>query len=203
MNTNTIDCRDMLCPRPVLETRKQLLANPENALTVHVSNDIAQANITRLANKQGFSVDSTVTDGEITLTLTPSPQASASQATQFSATATATADGDTIVYISSSAMGTGSDELGEVLMRNFIFTLAQTDNYPTTILFVNSGVKLTCDQSTVLEPLQLLADNGVTICSCGLCLEFFNIQDQLKVGQVSNMLETVEAMQQARHIIQP
>lgn len=198
---NTIDCRDMLCPRPVLETRKQLLANPENALTVHVSNDIAQANITRLANKQGFSVDSTVTDGEITLTLTPSPQASASQATQFGATAPA--DGDTIVYISSSAMGTGSDELGEVLMRNFIFTLAQTDNYPTTILFVNSGVKLTCDQSTVLEPLQLLADNGVTICSCGLCLEFFNIQDQLKVGQISNMLETVEAMQQARHIIQP
>lgn len=196
----TIDCRDMPCPRPVLETRKQLLASPETPLTVLVSNDIAQANITRLANKQGFSVAATITDSEITLILQPN-SAQVDAAPQ--AGTTTSAAGDTIVYISSSAMGTGSDELGEVLMRNFIFTLAQTDNYPTTILFVNSGVKLTCDQSTVLEPLQLLAENGVTICSCGLCLEFFNLQDQLKVGQVSNMLETVEAMQQAGRIIQP
>lgn len=198
---NTIDCRDMPCPRPVLETRKQLLASPESNLTVLVSNDIAQANITRLANKQGFGVESTITDNEITLVLKPSTQTVSAPHSQIGAAATT--NGDTIVYISSSSMGSGSDELGEVLMRNFIFTLAQTDNYPTTILFVNSGVKLTCDQSTVLEPLQLLADNGVTICSCGLCLEFFNIQDQLKVGQVSNMLETVEAMQQAGRIIQP
>ncbi len=196
----TIDCRNMPCPRPVLETRKQLLASPENSLTVLVSNDIAQANITRLANKQGFSVAATVTDNEITLIIKPSTQAVAAPVSQFAATTT---DGDTIIYISSSSMGTGSDELGEVLMRNFIFTLAQTEDYPTSILFVNSGVKLTCDQSTVLEPLRLLADNGVTICSCGLCLEFFNLQDQLKVGQVSNMLETVEAMQQAGRIIQP
>lgn len=198
---NTIDCRNMPCPRPVLETRKQLLASPESNLTVLVSNDIAQANITRLANKQGFSVESTVTDNEITLILTPSTQFVAP--TDSGLGAAATTDGDTIIYISSSSMGTGSDELGEVLMRNFIFTLAQTDNYPSTILFVNSGVKLTCDQSTVLEPLQLLADNGVTICSCGLCLDFFDLQDQLKVGQVSNMLETVETMQQAERIIQP
>ncbi|OEU72953.1 MAG: hypothetical protein BA874_11815 [Desulfuromonadales bacterium C00003068] len=197
----TIDCRDMPCPRPVLETRKQLLASPENSLTVLVSNDIAQANITRLANKQGFSVAATVTDNEITLIIKPSTQAIVAPDSPFGAAATT--GGDTIVYISSSSMGAGSDELGEVLMRNFIFTLAQTEDYPTSILFVNSGVKLTCDQSTVLEPLQLLADNGVTICSCGLCLEFFNLQDQLKVGQISNMLETVEAMQQAGRIIQP
>lgn len=197
----TIDCRDMPCPRPVLETRKQLLASPECSLTVLVSNDIAQANVTRLANKQGFTVSATVNENdEITLVLHPNAQHTPQTKPTI---ATPASSAETIVYISSSAMGTGSDELGEVLMRNFIFTLAQTDNYPTSILFVNSGVKLTCAQSTVLEPLQLLADNGVNICSCGLCLEFFGLQDQLTVGQVSNMLETVEAMQQAGRIIQP
>lgn len=196
----TIDCHDMPCPRPVLETRKQLLASPDCPLTVVVSNDIAQANVTRLANKLGFTVSATVNGNEITLALHPNTE----PGQQSNSTITTTVpSGETVVYISSSSMGSGSVELGEVLMRNFIFTLAQTDNYPTSIIFVNSGVKLTCEQSTVLEPLQLLADNGVNICSCGLCLEFFNLQDQLKVGQVSNMLETVEAMQQAGRIIQP
>lgn len=196
----TLDCRSMTCPRPVLETRKLLIEHPNDSLTVLVSNDIAQANVTRLANKQGFSVESAATDGEITLILRPQESVE-NEAPQLAEAAVTT--GDTIVYISSDCMGTGDDKLGEVLMRNFIFTLAQTDTPPATILFVNSGVKLTCEQSSVLEPLQLLADNGVTICSCGLCLEFFKIQDQLKIGQVSNMLETVEAMQQAGRIIQP
>jgi len=190
----------MLCPRPVLETRKHLLANPGSALTVLVSNDIAQANVSRLAAKEGFSVQATTSGSDITLLLTPASEDN--KGAEETAPA-ATISGDTIVYISSSCMGNGSDELGEVLMRNFIFTLAQCADKPSTILFVNSGVKLTCTGSTVLEPLQLLADAGVTICSCGLCLEFFALQDQLQIGQVSNMLETVEAMQQAGRIIQP
>lgn len=197
---STIDCRGMLCPRPVLETRKQLLANPDSELTVLVSNDIAQANVTRLAAKEGFSVQATTDGADITLLLTPGERASAA-ATEAAPTAEIT--GDTIVYIASNCMGKGSDDLGEVLMRNFIFTLAQGQERPSTILFVNSGVKLTCAGSAVLEPLQLLADAGVAICSCGLCLEFFGLQEQLKIGQVSNMLETVEAMQQAGRIIQP
>lgn len=196
----TIDCRNMPCPRPVLETRKHLMANPDESLTVLVSNDIAQANVTRLASKQGFAVEATAENDEFTLILHPSTTQQESTPQVDTTTATS---GDTIVYISSCCMGSGSDDLGEVLMRNFIFTLAQTDNYPATILFVNSGVKLTCKDSMVLEPLQLLASNGVNICSCGLCLEFFNLQEKLEVGQVSNMLETVEAMQQAGRIIQP
>ncbi len=197
---NIIDCRGMLCPRPVLETRKQLLAHPDSELTVLVSNDIAQANVSRLATKEGFSVQVTISGTDITLLLTPmaqenEPAKETAPTTQIS--------GNTIVYIASNCMGKGSDELGEVLMRNFIFTLAQCQERPSTIMFVNSGVKLTCSDSTVLEPLQFLADAGVTICSCGLCLEFFGLQQQLKIGQASNMLETVEVMQQAGRIIQP
>ncbi|MDY0189812.1 MAG: sulfurtransferase-like selenium metabolism protein YedF [Desulfuromonas sp.] len=197
---NTIDCRGLLCPRPVLETRKQLQAHPDSELTVMVSNDIAQTNVSRLAAKEGFSVQATTSGSDITLLLTPMAKTAP---TAEEATPTAQISGDTILYIASNCMGKGSDELGDVLMRNFIFTLAQCQERPSTILFVNSGVKLTCAGSAVLEPLQLLADAGVTICSCGLCLEFFGLQEQLQLGQVSNMLETVEAMQQAGRIIQP
>lgn len=199
----TLDCRDMPCPRPVLETRKQLQSQPNDSVTVLVSNDIAQANVTRLATKEGFQVEASVSEQQINLTISPGKKTVTTSAPTHTTKQSADNNGATIVYISSNCMGSGSDELGEVLMRNFIFTLAETDDRPATILFVNSGVKLTCAGSVVLEPLQQLADTGVNICSCGLCLEFFELQDKLHIGQISNMLETVEAMQQAGRIIQP
>lgn len=199
----TLDCRDMLCPRPVLETRKQLQAQPDESITVLVSNDIAQANVTRLATKEGFQVEATVSEQQISLIISPSKKTASAPSPAHAIQQSTEISSSTIIYISSSCMGSGSDELGEVLMRNFIFTLAETDDLPATILFVNSGVKLTCEGSAVLEPLHHLADAGVTICSCGLCLEFFKLQDKLQIGQISNMLETVEAMQQAKRIIQP
>ena len=197
-----LDCRDMQCPRPVLETRKQLLAHPDTPVRVRVANDIAQANVTRLAGKEGFSVEVSAAPGEIILELKPAQSQEPRPAKKIK-NPTAKPSDNTVVYISSATMGTGSDALGEVLMRNFIFTLLEAAQLPSTILLVNSGAKLSCEGSSVLEPLQHLANAGVTINSCGLCLEFFELTDKLKVGQVSNMLETVEAMQQADHIIQP
>jgi peroxiredoxin family protein len=48
-----------------------------------------------------------------------------------------------------------------------------------------------------------LEQQRVQIFSCGLCLEFFDLKEQLKVGAISNMLETIEAMTEADKIIQP
>jgi selenium metabolism protein YedF len=196
-----LDCRDLQCPRPVLETRKQLLAHPDEPVQVRVGNDIAQTNVTRLATKEGFFVTATNKGDEIVLELTP-PKKKESTVSPSEPVCEKTTD-NTVVYISSASMGRGQDELGEVLMRNFICTLLESSQLPTTILFVNSGVKLTCEGSAVLEPLQHLEKAGVTINVCGLCLEFYELKDQIKVGQVSNMFDTVEAMQKASHIIQP
>lgn len=197
-----LDCRDLQCPRPVLETRKQLLAHPNEPVQVRVGNDIAQANVTRLAAKEGFSVTATNKGDEIVLELTPAGQKT-EQPHPAPTHGQKKTTSDCVVYISSSCMGRGQDELGEVLMRNFICTLLESSELPSTLLMVNSGVKLACEGSSVLEPLQHLADAGMSINVCGLCLEFYELKDQLKVGQVSNMLDTVEAMQQAGSIIQP
>ncbi len=205
----TIDCRGMQCPKPVLETRKYLLANPGSGAIVLVGDEIAQANVTRLATKEGYDVSSEPADDHIRLTLTlqdglechiPAQQSQNSALTKSSPSAHQDAH---IVYISSNCMGRGSDELGEVLMRNFIFTLGEVVPLPQKILFVNSGVKLTCKDSQALEALHTLEQQGVQIASCGLCLEFFNLKDKLKVGIVSNMLEILETMRAAHKVIQP
>jgi hypothetical protein len=46
-----------------------------------------------------------------------------------------------------------------------------------------------------------LANRGVDIASCGLCLEFFNVKEALAVGRISNMLELVNALEGAGNII--
>ena len=71
------------------------------------------------------------------------------------------------------------------------------------MIFYNGGVYLTCEGSPVLEDLQKLADAGVEIFSCGTCLNFYGLQDRLKVGQVTNMYAIVEKQQQAVRIIRP
>jgi selenium metabolism protein YedF len=197
----------MQCPKPVLETRKYLLDNPGVGAIVLVGDEIAQANVTRLATKEGYEVSSETADDHIRLTLTLQEglecQVPAAEAQSPAADTTSTKKSPHIVYISSNCMGTGSDELGEVLMRNFIFTLGEVTPLPHKILFVNSGVRLTCSGSQVLEALQKLEQQRVQIFSCGLCLEFFDLKEQLKVGAISNMLETIEAMTEADKIIQP
>jgi len=205
----TIDCRGLQCPKPVLETRKYLLDNPGVGAIVLVGDEIAEANVTRLATKEGYEVNSESVNDHIRLTLTLQgglecqvPHASAAQEPQQQRRPNST-DAEQVVYISSNCMGKGSDELGEVLMRNFIFTLGEVVPLPQKILFVNSGVKLTCNGSQVLEALQKLEQQGVQIFSCGLCLEFFDLKEQLAVGAVSNMFETIEAMNEADKIIQP
>ena len=57
----------------------------------------------------------------------------------------------TVVVISSRRMGEGSPELGETLMKSFLFALTQLETLPQTILFYNGGAFLTTEGSASLE----------------------------------------------------
>ncbi len=192
----TLDCRNQQCPAPVVETRKQILAEPNVPLTVLVGDDTARQNISRLAASLGYQVAVKEADGGFSLELTPGiPQEAASTPPS--------AQGRTVVYVGADTMGTGNDELGHILLKNFLFTLNELTVPPDAILFVNNGVKLTAAGSEVIEALKKLACNGVDIASCGLCLEFFGLKDQLKVGRATNMLDIVEQLHQASRVIRP
>ena len=103
--------------------------------------------------------------------------------------------------ITSDRLGDGPEELGRLLMKNFIHTLLETGRLPTRMLFLNSGVFLTCEGSEVLEALGKLHGMGVEIFSCGLCLDFFKIKEKLRVGTTTNMLATAEYLLSADSVI--
>lgn len=194
-----LNYRGYACPYPVVETRKQILANAGKKLMVLVDDEVCRDNVTRLAIKMGYQASAKATADGYRLELTP-PEMPAEATAPARYT---TAAGATVIYCGSDRMGSGDDAFGRVLLKNFLMTQLEVDPLPAAILFVNSGIQLVCSGSEVLDILQALKTAGVDIASCGLCLDFYNQKDQLKVGRVTNMLDIVDIQHQAGRVISP
>ena len=98
-------------------------------------------------------------------------------------------------------MGNGDDGLGAKLMISFIKTLKEMGDELWRLVFVNSGVKLTIDGAGTLQDLKDLEAEGLTILVCGTCLDHFDLLENKQVGQTTNMLDIVTAMQLADKVI--
>jgi selenium metabolism protein YedF len=190
----TLDCRQQQCPHPVVAARKALLAAPQAPLTVLVGDDIARQNIIRLGESFGCQLSAAPVEGGFALTLTPG-------AKPATAAATASVSGKTVLFLASDSMGSGSDELGQLLLKNYLFTLTELGQAPDAIFCVNAAVKLVVREAETREALEKLACMGTDIAACGLCLDFFHLKEQLAVGRVTNMLDIAENLQQAGKII--
>lgn len=195
-----LDYSKFQCPHPVVETRKQILDNPGKPLCVLVGDQTAKENISRLAEKMGYQVQWQSKNLEYELILTPTGETPQEQSR---AAAKTDSDGPTVIYCGSDTMGQGDKEFGRILLKNFLATLLEFDPLPDNIFFVNSGVNLVCTGSEALEALNQLACKGVDIASCGLCLDYYNLKEELQVGRVTNMFETLDTQLKAARVISP
>jgi len=98
------------------------------------------------------------------------------------------------VLIVTNRIGRGNDELGAILMKNFLYSLARNEETPRVVMLMNEGVRLACNGSTSLDDLAILAANGVAIKVCGTCLDFLGLKDDLAVGEVGTMPDGVAAL---------
>ncbi len=59
------------------------------------------------------------------------------------------------------------------------------------------------DLGTILMKgyLYTLSESGVKILSCGTCLDFYGIKDDLAIGEISNMYTIVESMNTSNKVI--
>ena len=78
-----------------------------------------------------------------------------------------------VAAVGSRFMGDGSEELGRILMKGFLFALSQLDELPETILFYNGGAYLTTECPDSLEDLKAMENQGVEILTCGTCLDYY------------------------------
>ncbi len=106
-----------------------------------------------------------------------------------------------VVLINTATFGTGAEELGVKLLNNYFFALTEVELKPRLLLLVNEGVKVALQGSPYVENLTALAQQGVKIAACGTCLDYYQVKDQLAVGEVTNMYTIAEEMLQADHVI--
>lgn len=201
----TIDCRGMACPLPVVNAKK---ASEElqtgDVLTVLVDNEVAVQNLQRFAAHKGFvSTAEKRAEKEFAVVITVSGEAAAKQPEPETVCTPDVRRKGLMVVLSANTMGSGDPKLGTALMKSFVFALTRQDRLPDTILCYNSGAYLTCQGSDLLEDLKLLESEGVTILTCGTCLDFYGLRDKLAVGGVTNMYEIVEQMETAQSIVKP
>jgi len=191
---NTIDCRGLACPAPVITVKKALEQVAE--LQVLLDGGAPRENVTRFARNRGCQVsEQQDAGGGWALTIT-----AATGETEATAASPA-ANGERVLLITSNRLGEGPEELGMLLMKNFIHTLLETTELPSRMLFLNTGVFLTTEGSDLLEALEKLAGMGVEILSCGLCLDFFGRKEKLRAGGTTNMLTTAESLLSAAQVI--
>ena len=88
-------------------------------------------------------------------------------------------------------------------MKGFLFALTSQERKPSAVLVYNRGAFLTCSGSDSLEDIRKLEKSGVEILTCGTCLDFYGIKDQLAVGQVTNMYEITDKQMNAALIVRP
>jgi len=69
------------------------------------------------------------------------------------------------------------------------------------IVMINGGVKLATKGSVILDELTALQSSGVSILVCGACLTHFNLLEEKKIGETTNMLDVVTSMQLANKVI--
>jgi selenium metabolism protein YedF len=96
--------------------------------------------------------------------------------------------------VQSEGLGRGNDQLGLMLMANFLRLLGDSQDKPATLVFWNAGVKLVCEGSPVLVHLKKLEEQGVEILACTTCLEFYDLADKLKVGKPTTMVKSIQSM---------
>lgn len=192
---NLLDCRGQACPAPVLAAKKALESSDEG-ITILVDAGAPQENVTRFANNRGYQVSETSYESGWQLTISKNGTVTASQQKQ-----TITTSGDRVLLITSDNLGNGPEELGHLLMKNFIITLLETDQMPDRILMLNSGVLLATTGAETVEALKILEERGVELLACGVCLDFFQKKDQLAVGRVTNMFSTAEQLLAASSVI--
>ena len=193
-----IDARGLACPAPVLQTKDAIEEENVNSIEVLIDNEASRQNVSRFLKSQGFEVSVQEREGDFYVT---GRRESGVELEGLVAEKQDTEKNKIMVMVANNCMGHGDDELGSKLMVSFLKTIKEMGDELWRLVLVNNGVKLTIDSSEVLSVLKEYEKDGLHILVCGTCLTYFNLLDKKQVGETTNMLDIVTAMQLADKVI--
>ncbi len=181
-----IDCRDLDCPKPVIEVKK-VLQHMQNGqkLKVVLNSKIAKENVIKLVKSLGLDVQETSKNQDIVLKITKQTFCQAQS------------DDEKVIFLKDDKIGKG--KLGGKLMIGFLNSIIEQENLPKQIVCVNRAVFLTTKNEQSVQILKEFEKKGVKIYSCGACLEHFALD--LKVGEVGNAYSITQTLMQSNGVL--
>ena len=188
------------CPIPVVKATRALREMREpGMLEVHVDNEIAVQNLTRMAAGHHLTAKAEkIAEKEFVVTMEVTAPVGDAPWAEPELACAPDMRGNFVVAVDTDAMGRGSEELGRTLMKGFLFAVSQLPMLPKTMLFYNGGAKLTTEGSDSLEDLKKME-----ILTCGTCLNYYGLTEKLAVGGVTNMYSIVEKLAGAGKVVKP
>ena len=193
-----IDARGLACPAPVLKAKEAIEKDNLKIIKITVDNEASKQNVCRFLKSRNFDTD-VQKDGNDFYVIGKRNAGISSKDSTRERVKTDTKK--IMVMLATDRMGYGDDELGLKLMTSYIKTLKEMGSELWRLVFVNNGVKLTIEGSEVLPVLKEYEKEGLHILVCGTCLTHFDLLDQKQVGETTNMLDIVTAMQLADKVI--
>lgn len=195
-----VDARGYPCPQPVLMAMQEYGKAPDGAaLRTLVDTPVQAENVKRAIGKSGGTAEIKEEDDHYVVEIVKVTV----EKCEEGISARDETGNPHVIYISSDRMGTGPDELGGILIKAFINTIKDVEPMPSHMVFVNSGVLITSTDSPIIDTLKELENMGVSIISCGTCLNYLERTEQLKVGIISNMFDILDTLTNASRVIAP
>ena len=182
-----------VCPKPVIMTKKALKEIESGVVEVSVDNITSKENVEKMAKEMGHTFETREEGNIFVITITKSGEKQENSSKEE----------NIVISIGSDKMGEGEDELGKILIKGFIYALTEAETLPKTVLLYNKGVLLASTFEDTVKDLKVLEERGVEILSCGTCANFYHVQDQIKVGTLTNMYTILERQMKAAKVIKP
>ncbi len=98
------------------------------------------------------------------------------------------------MVIGSDSLGSPDRTLGQILMGNFLRLLGERDDLPSYIILWNGGVLLAVEGSDKVDHLKRLVERGVKVVSCRTCVEYFDLEGKIGVGEIDGMARIIDIL---------
>jgi selenium metabolism protein YedF len=201
-----IDTSGQQCPAPLIATKRALKnTRTGDSFKIITDNQTSFNNISRFLQDNKIEFSSEESGGIWTLTITKkTSEPIAADPEEYCTTAIPHfSQGDFIIAFTSDKMGDGDEELGHLLMTNFVKAIRDLDVLPRKMVFYNRGVSLGAEGSPVIGHLKEIEKMGVAMLLCATCAKYYSLEEKIKIGTLSNMFEIAQVMSSAGNIVRP
>jgi intracellular sulfur oxidation DsrE/DsrF family protein len=106
----------------------------------------------------------------------------------------------TVIVINKKGMGYAPDDLSHALLQNYLNLLLEEKKLPFAILLYGEGVKLVCEDSSIVDIMKRMEASGIKIIACKTCLNYFDVGN-VKAGQIGSMSDIVTIQMEASKVI--